>query len=147
MEREERMKKPDWLEYLEHTADERIAVRAPDLETLFARAAWAMVSIMADPERVENKISERVTVSGRDRESLLVKWLSEINVRMQTQGRIYGRFDVKSMTSTGLEAQIGGEDVDVERHGVHTEIKAVTYHGLQVEKTHGSWEAHVIFDV
>lgn len=143
----QRMNQPDWLEYVEHTADEGIAVRAADLETLFARAAWAMVSIVGDPDRVEEEFGEQVIVSGRDLVSLLVNWLSEINVRIQTDGHIFGRFDVKNMTPHKLEAEIGGEHIDVEKHAVHTEIKAVTYHGLSVEKKKGLWEARVIFDV
>jgi SHS2 domain-containing protein len=141
------MNRPDWLDVLEHTADEGIVVRAPDLETLFGRAAWGMVSVVGDPDRVEDKVREQVSVSGTDLENLLVNWLSEINVRMQTQGRMYSRFLVKRVSPTSLKAEIGGEDVDVQRHDVHTEIKAVTYHQLKVEEKDGRWEAQVLFDL
>jgi SHS2 domain-containing protein len=34
------MTTPDWLEFLNHTADAGILVQAADLKELFARAAW-----------------------------------------------------------------------------------------------------------
>lgn len=141
------MQHPDWLEYIEHTADEGILVHAPDLATLYARAAWGMVSVVADPDCVEETQSEPIAVSGRDRESLLVNWLSEINARMQTDHRIYSQFAVRRITDTEIEAELGGEPVEPEKHDLHTEIKAVTFHGLHVEEQDGAWKAQVIFDV
>jgi len=37
--------------------------------------------------------------------------------------------------------------LDLSRHTLKTEIKAVTYHGLEVKKTGQGWEAQVIFDI
>jgi len=37
--------------------------------------------------------------------------------------------------------------VDLSRHLVYTEIKAVTFHGLQIEPTASGWKAQVIFDL
>ena len=33
---------PEWLKFVDHTADAGIAVEAPDLVRLFERAAWGM---------------------------------------------------------------------------------------------------------
>jgi len=38
-------KTPEWLKFVDHTADAGIAVEAPDLARLFERAAWAMFSV------------------------------------------------------------------------------------------------------
>ena len=64
-ERGKTMQHPDWLDYIEHTADEGIVVRAPDPATLYARAAWGMVSIVADPDCVSETLSERIASPSR----------------------------------------------------------------------------------
>ena len=40
-----------------------------------------------------------------------------------------------------------GEKLDFKRHRLKTEIKAVTYHQLKVQKVKDTWQAEVIFDV
>jgi SHS2 domain-containing protein len=51
------------------------------------------------------------------------------------------------MKSGQIVAQLQGEPYDSDKHQLKTEIKAVTYHGLSVEKTVRGWKAKVIFDV
>jgi SHS2 domain-containing protein len=46
-----------------------------------------------------------------------------------------------------LKAQLMGEPYNKKKHSIKTEIKAVTYSGLNVEKQKSGWRARVIFDV
>lgn len=46
-----------------------------------------------------------------------------------------------------LKASVTGEEFDQQRHEGKLLIKAATYHKLAVEKIHGIWEIHVIFDI
>ena len=47
----------------------------------------------------------------------------------------------------GLRATAWGEPVDRARHELSHEVKAITYHGLRVEKTPDGWLAEVIVDI
>lgn len=138
---------PDWLEYLDHTADEGVRVRAGSQAELFERAAWGMVSLLYDPSQVEVRDCDPVRVEADDREALLVRWLSEINRLHQVRHRAYCRFNVRSISDTAVEGEIGGEAIDRARHSVYGEIKAVTFHGLRIEDRDGVWIASVLFDV
>jgi SHS2 domain-containing protein len=54
---------------------------------------------------------------------------------------------VSKISSDSLEAEVKGESYDARRHDLQSEIKAATYHGLQIERKGEGWEAQVIFDV
>ncbi|MBM4142186.1 MAG: archease [Lentisphaerae bacterium] len=140
-------RRPPWLAYLEHTADAGIEVRAASAAELYARAAWGMFSLLTDPARVRPAESWPVRVTAPDRETLMVRWLSALNVRHQTERRLFGAFEVQECSATELRATVRGEPFDPARHGLHGEIKAVTYHMLAVAETEGGWLARVLFDV
>jgi len=53
----------------------------------------------------------------------------------------------EAFTPTGLRARVAGEPIDPARHPIVREIKAVTYHGLAVDRVAGGFSAQVVFDV
>jgi SHS2 domain-containing protein len=138
---------PEWLEELDHTADEGIRVSAPTEAVLFERCAWAMFRLLADVECVRPLVWHDIRVEAPDREALLVKWLAELNYRRQVEGMLFSSFEVREITETSVVARAGGEPENPARHHAHGEIKAVTYHGLAVSQEGGLWRATVLFDV
>ncbi|MDH7504385.1 MAG: archease [Verrucomicrobiota bacterium] len=135
------------VELIDHTADVGLVVRASTLALLFERAAIGMFFILTDLSSVVPAQSEPLEVSADDLETLLVAWLSELNYRHVVHHRLYCRFDVTEAGNGVLTAQVHGEQIDPLRHTVHTEIKAVTRHGLKLQKTDAGYEATVIFDL
>jgi SHS2 domain-containing protein len=138
---------PDWLEAIDHTADAGIAVTAPDLPTLFARAAWGMCNVLTDVSAVRPVETARVQVEATDTPALLVRWLSELNFQHITRHRLFRRFDVRELSGTRLVADVAGEAIDPARHTIYTEIKAITFHGLRIERAGAGWRAQIIFDL
>ena len=59
---------------------------------------------------------------------------------------LFRRFDVR-VGERGFHATAWGEPRDEARHPLIHEVKAVTYHGLTVERTDGGWLAEVIVDI
>jgi SHS2 domain-containing protein len=47
----------------------------------------------------------------------------------------------------GLKAKARGEPLDRERHELSHEVKAITYHQLEVKQTDQGWQARVIVDI
>jgi SHS2 domain-containing protein len=134
-------------ETFEHTADLGLRVRAPDLDTLFAEAALALfAAIVVDPATVEARHKVEVRVSGDDRGYLLFDWLNELLFRFDTEHLLFGRFEVH-VHDGGLEGTAWGEPLDRLRHALDHEVKAITYHGLRVEREDGGWVAEVIVDI
>lgn len=132
---------------IDHTADAGIIAYGVDLAELFANAAYGLFDIITNLEKVEPKETRSVMVESSDLEALLVDWLSELNYLFLTERELYKQFFIKTIDELRLSAQLGGEKLDYNRHEIYTEVKAVTYHKLYVQKTARGWEAQVIFDL
>src|SRR5262245_15781344 len=135
------------FETFDHTADLGLRVRAADLDTLFAEAALAMFSaLVEDLSAVCPEQMIEVRIGGSDREYLLFDWLKELLVRFDVDHMLFSKFQV-NVTDSGLEGKAWGEPLERSRHELAHEVKAITYHGLRVEKTTDGWLAEVIVDI
>ncbi|MBY0522568.1 MAG: archease [Gemmataceae bacterium] len=134
-------------ETFEHTADLGLRIRAADLDTLFAEAAECMFStVVEDLRTVEAKQRLEVQLPGEERELLLFDWLNELLYRLDTEHLLFCRFEVH-VDEQGLHGSAWGEPLDRERHALSHEVKAITYHGLRVEREGDLWLAEVIVDI
>ena len=132
---------------LPHTADAGLRVEAKDLETLFAEAAQGLFSlILSNLDDVQPTTTREVAIDGDDIEYLLFDWLSELLFIFESERLLLRVFNV-SLGPRGLIASVAGELVDRSRHQMEHEIKAITYHGLLVERTDHGWIAEVIVDI
>lgn len=134
-------------EFFDHTADLGIRVRAASLNELFADAGRGlMAAIVEAPESIEAVNTDLIVIAGADRIDLLFDWLRELLLRFETQQMLMSSCLV-DVTDAGLSATISGEPYDADRHLLAHEVKAITYHGLCVEKTDDGWLAEVIVDI
>jgi len=135
------------FELFEHTADVGIRVRAGSLEKLFADAACGLFSVLAaNLDAVQPLQEVAFAVQGDRHDDLLFDWLAELLYTFATKRLVFCHFEV-AVTPTGLTAVARGEPMDCDRHGLHVEVKAITYHGLKVERAGDGWLAEVIVDV
>ena len=132
--------------FIDHTADVGILVNAPTVEVLFEAAALALTELITSVDGLTPRIKRRFRLQEEEIETLFVSWLQELLYILDTEGLIFGRFRV-NMQGFRLEATAWGEPFDPEVHPVKTEIKAVTYHQLEVAEIDGGWEARVIVDL
>ena len=139
--------KPLWLNFLDHTGDAGILVRAPDLKELFARAAWGMFYLITDMDAVRLVDLDYVELWAPDLSALMVNWLSELNYRHVTEHRLFRQFELIQISEESLVAVVRGEKIDPARHEIFTEIKAVTFHSMRIERGDRGWEAQIILDL
>jgi SHS2 domain-containing protein len=134
-------------ETFDHTADVGLRIRAADLDTLFADAARAMFSVMAgDLDAVRPTEEVSITLAADDLDALLRDWLGELLYTFHVRKLVFSDFSV-SACQTGLQGTARGAPMDEVRHKLDVEIKAVTWHGLKVERTSDGWLAEVIVDI
>lgn len=114
---------------------------------VFENCALGMMSLILDPDSVRPTGRVELMAEGRDRESLLVSWLAEILFRVETGEWAFREFEVVELTGLRVRGWGLGEPLDFSRHAVKTEIKAPTYHMLEIKEEPGRWTAQVIFDV
>lgn len=129
-------------ELIDHTGDVGIAVRAPSLPALFAEAARAMFSIVAEADDPPPSGEDPFPVPGTAPPEELRDFLGELLYRFSVERKMYVSFEP------------GPDDVrarwvpyDPDRHPLRTELKAVTYHQLEATRDEHGWRARVIFDV
>jgi SHS2 domain-containing protein len=134
-------------ETFDHTADLGLRIRAADLDTLFAEAAWALFSVLVEDLNTVTPVQRLdITLAGDDREYLLFDWLKELLYHFDAEHLLFSRFEVR-VSETGLQGSVWGEPLDRGRHELAHEVKAITYHGLRVEPTPDGWLAEVIVDI
>ena len=134
-------------EFINHTADLGIRVWGESIEELFENAAYSMFDIIADLNRVELKKTMKVEIEKEELDELLADWLRNLLYKFNGDGYLLKEFRVETIDTQGLKAKVKGEKLDLSRHHLKTEIKAVTYHGLEVKEVDRGWEAQIIFDV
>jgi SHS2 domain-containing protein len=132
------------IEELSHTADVRLRVKAPSIPALFAEAARAMMIVMYGGCEA-GSLTEELTLSAGDQEELLHDFLSEILYLSDVRESVYCSFRVK-IEDTCLSATLNGVPFDRNLH-FGTEIKGVSYYGLQIVKEGESYATNILFDV
>jgi SHS2 domain-containing protein len=131
-------------QHVEHTGEIELHLEAPDLATLFEEAARALADIMAeDASGPTTGMPERVELTAKDRESLLVDWLNELVYRADVQKHVYADVKVLRADDQRIEATLHGREPSSPR----TAVKAATWHRLRVRETARGLEATVVLDV
>jgi len=133
--------------YFEHTADLGLEIFGDTAEELFANAGRGLFDTIAAATARTGKQQEDITVTGADLPDLLVNWLRELLALWTVDGRLMAAADILFLTKTELRARLHWDHFDPARHVLATEVKAVTYHGLTVEKTDRGWRGRVVLDV
>ncbi len=134
-------------EIIDHTADIGIKVYGKNLRELFQNAAYGMFDIAADLEGIKPSTSINIRVEAQDHEELLLNWLDELIYNFYTKGIIFSEFNIRSLESNYIDADVKGKHIGDNKSRLKTEIKAVTYHELKIEETPDGYTARVIFDV
>jgi SHS2 domain-containing protein len=77
----------------------------------------------------------------------LVDWLGELLYLHEVDHLLFREFSIETVGEQGLKAVVRGEPFQEGIHSIKTEIKAVTYHQIQIKEREGGWKAQVIFDL
>ena len=134
-------------EFINHTADLGIKVRGLSLKELFENAARAMFDLIVDLDTVETRNQMTIEIRGEQLEELLADWLRDLLYRCNGDQYLLKEFKIGKISLGGLKARVGGEKLDTSRHSLRREIKAVTYHDLEIRKLNRQWQAQIIFDI
>jgi protein archease len=132
---------------IDHTADIGIHVFGSELETLFANAAIAMVEQITDLGTLNGSNKSEIRVAGNDWADLMVNWLREVLYLWSGRQMLVKGVHIVTISEYALTATANVDLYDPGRHIIKHEIKAVTYHQIQVYEGPNGWEATIIFDI
>lgn len=132
---------------IDHTADFGIHVFGADAKDLFANAAFALFDLITDINALKGSNEHKVNITGDDWPDTMVNWLRELLYLWTCKEMLVKTTDISYLTEHELIARVNFDPYDPDRHEIKNEIKAVTYHQVQVEKGLLGWESKIIFDV
>ena len=126
----------------EHTADWELYVWAPDLAALFEQAALGMYQLAGTVLAGEPKVFRSFELTAEDDESLLVAFLSELLYLSEQDHLGFDDYEI-TIQGTRLNVRLGGGRLLKQEK----EIKAVTYHHLDIKHSAQRCEVTIVFDV
>ena len=135
---------PERYEIIDHTADIVIRASGKDMDQAFENAAYALFDTMCDASTVKPLKVKKLEMEFEDMEQLLVDWLSRLLFLCDVDDMLFSEFEV-GISGNTLKATIKGEKLDAKRHELKTDIKAITYHMLEVNPETNT--VQVLFDI
>ena len=127
-------------EFFDVTADVGYRAYGKSLGNAFENAAIAMFEVITDTSNVKPKIEKLIQLEAEDKYAILYDWLSELLFFHDSEYMVFSKFNVKinSKVEEGekkyfLKASAFGEEFDPDRHERRSEVKAVTFHMMDIK--------------
>jgi SHS2 domain-containing protein len=136
-----------FYQILDHTADLGIRVFGNSLPELFANAGFSLFDLIADPGSVDVDGTVSFTVEGNDWPDLMVNYLRELLYLWSGEEKLVCGIRLRKLSEYQLTAEIDFAYYDPKRHRIRQEIKAVTYHGIRVERCGQKIFSEIILDI
>lgn len=129
-------------EELEHTADIALRVWGEDFFALLSQSAIGMYDLMsvAADETAPKKVDFIIEENSRDIQ--LVDFLNEVLYLIEVDHAMFESFAFNK-DEHGINVQASGYEIK----SLQRNIKAVTFHNLEVEETDLGLETRITFDV
>jgi SHS2 domain-containing protein len=123
--------------YLDHEADVGFEAIGNSLEEAFSEAALATFNVMVDLKEVTPAKRIAVACKSDTIPNLFIQWLNELISLADMNSMFFSEFKVDKIIKDGggynLKGSAAGEEINLERHTLKTEVKAATYYGLKYE--------------
>ena len=136
--------------FIDHTADIACEVLADTLEELFNASveAWRS-SVVEETQYCKREIKE-FKLKASSKEQLLVDFISEINYYLFTRNWLFNlvlELEIKQkndtwILSTEIEGMPVSQDVEIKQ-----EIKAITFHQMNIEIRENKYYTLIVFDI
>ena len=124
-------------EYFDVTADIGFRAYGKDLNEAFENAGLAIFNIISDTDDIDATKEISFELTSEDEVSLLYDYLEELLFYHEVEFMLFSKFHVEIDDELHLKARIIGEAIDWDKHERKTEIKAITFHKMEVVKSDG----------
>lgn len=131
-------------------ADIAFEVKADTLEEVFKYAALAITnSMVSDLKKINQRKIKEINLKNENLEFLLFDFLQEIIFLKDSEKLLFSKYEIKIIKNKEytLNAKLYGEELNVYKHELLVDVKAVTMHMFELKKENERWFARVILDV
>lgn len=127
---------------IEHTADRELEVWGSNLPELLEYAAHGMYALSGTRVSGESIETRTIKLQAPDPESIIVSFLSELLYILETENLVFEEFDIETAQGD-VSAKLTGRSLA----SLDKEIKAVTYHNLEIRNSSKGLIVNIVFDV
>jgi len=138
------------FKYFDTTADIGIEVTSENIEEAFKNSALATLNLITDIEKIQTKISKEINITSEDEYGLLYDWITELLILLDSENFIASQYDItikKENHEYTLKGNIIGDIYDTSVYNYKTEVKAITYHEMNIEKNENDIKIKFIVDL
>jgi SHS2 domain-containing protein len=142
------------FEFFDVTADVGYRAYGNNLGNAFENAAIAMFEVITDTSAVKHLIEKQIELEAEDKYALFYDWLSELLFFHDAEYLVFSKFDVKIYSKVDEDREIyylvataWGEEFDPLKHERRSEVKAVTYHMMDIKDENLNVMLQVILDI
>ena len=133
-------------------ADCAFEATGDSLSELFEAAAWAVVEAMVDPTTVQPRWQKSIDRQSTSLPDLLFEWVSDLVYLKDLEGVVFHGVTatvdrLESQEVWALHGTLTGEPVDMARHDLRGDVKAVTKHLYELRQEGTRWRARIVLDM
>ena len=104
---------------------------------------------MTDTSNIKPTEKREINIESEDEKGLLYDWLSELLFLHDYEGMVFSQFAVqitpKEEGTYNIHSEMWGEKFNPSNHEIRDEVKAVTFHLMEINKENG-YRVQVILD-
>jgi SHS2 domain-containing protein len=131
-------------------ADVAFVAEGKTLDQMMNSSAIALTSSMIkDIAKIEIKKTVKIKIESKNEEQLLHDFLQELIFLKDAKLLLFREFEIQieKKDKFFLKAQLKGEKIDMKKHELLVDVKAVSFHRFEVKKEKNGWKCFVILDV
>ena len=130
------------FEYFDVTADIGFYAFGKNLNEAFENAGLAIFNIISNTSNINPQKFIEFEITSEDEVSLLYDYLEELLFYHEVEFMLFSEFIIEIEKIDGgyhLKAIIKGEDINWDKHERDCEIKAITFHQMEVNTSDDVW--------
>lgn len=131
--------------FVDHTADVMADCWGRGFSGLLIAAADALYETALEERRDDREDVHTIELSAQGWEDMLIRWLQELLFLLDAEQFVGVSFSFDAAGPERLAARVEGYRHAPEERG--PEIKAATYHGLEVQREGDRYKARIVFDL
>lgn len=144
------MKNNNNFKYFDTTADIGIEVTSKNMTEAFKNSALATLNLITDIEKIETRITKEINITSEDEYGLLYDWITELLILLDSENFMASQYNItvtQNKNEHTIQGQITGDNYDTNKYNYKTEVKAITYHEMNIEESEKNIKIKFIVDL
>lgn len=138
------------FKYFDTTADIGIEVTSNNITDAFVKSALGTMNLITDIEKIQTKITKEICIESEDEYGLLYDWITELLILLDSENFIASKYNINIKQDNKLyilQGSISGDTYDTTIYNYKTEVKAITYHEMNIFKEDNKIKIKFIVDL